>query len=45
MQQRLAETNLAEPNPPALWQWFFGSHPTTAERVRLAGDWETLHRR
>jgi STE24 endopeptidase len=45
MQQRLAETNLAEPDPPAVWQWFFGSHPTTAERVAMARDWEKLERR
>jgi STE24 endopeptidase len=42
MQQRLAENNLAEPDPPAAWQWFFGSHPTTAERVALARDWARL---
>jgi STE24 endopeptidase len=45
MQQRLAVTNVAEPDPPAIWQWFFGSHPTTAERVAMAGDWERLGRR
>jgi STE24 endopeptidase len=42
MQQRLAETNLADPDPPAAWQWFFGSHPTTAQRVALARDWARL---
>ena len=45
MQRGLAETNLGEPDPPALWQWFFGSHPTTAQRVALARDWERLERR
>ncbi|WP_448623939.1 M48 family metallopeptidase [Geodermatophilus sp. URMC 64] len=45
MQQRLAETNLAQPDPPAAWQWFFGSHPTTAERVAMAADWVALDRR
>jgi STE24 endopeptidase len=45
MQQRLAETNLADPDPPAVWQWFFGNHPTTAERVAMAGDWVRLGRR
>jgi STE24 endopeptidase len=39
MQRDLARTNLSDPNPPAAWQWFFGSHPTTAQRVALAGDW------
>ena len=45
MQRGLALTNLSDPDPPAAWQWFFGSHPTTAERIRLAQDWERLDRR
>ncbi len=39
MQERLATTNLSDPDPPAAWQWFFGSHPTKAERVAFAEDW------
>ena len=35
MQRRLAVTNLSEPDPPAVWQWFFGSHPTTAAAGRV----------
>ena len=42
MQRRLATTNLSDPSPPAVWQWMFGSHPTVAERVALAADWERL---
>lgn len=42
MQQRLAGTNLAEPDPPAAWQWFFGSHPTARQRVGMAEDWIRL---
>jgi STE24 endopeptidase len=42
MQQRLAGTNLAEPDPPAAWQWFFGSHPTARQRVGMAEDWIKL---
>ena len=42
MQRGLATTNLADPDPPAAWQWFFGSHPTLAERVALAEDWAEL---
>ena len=45
MQRELAVTNLSEPDPPAALQWFFGSHPTTAQRVGLARDWERLQRR
>jgi STE24 endopeptidase len=39
MQQRLAATNLSDPDPPAAWHWFFGSHPTSAQRVAFAEDW------
>lgn len=42
MQQRLAGSNLTQPDPPAAWQWFFGSHPTPAERVAMAHDWARL---
>jgi STE24 endopeptidase len=42
MQRRLARTNLSDPDPPAAWQWFFGSHPTLAQRVALAEDWAEL---
>jgi STE24 endopeptidase len=44
MQRELAVTNLSEPDPPATLQWFFGSHPTTAQRVGFARDWERLER-
>ncbi|MCF6508348.1 M48 family metallopeptidase [Blastococcus sp. MG754426] len=42
MQQRLARTNLGDPDPPAAWHWFFGSHPTTAQRLAMAADWARL---
>ncbi len=44
MQRRLATTNISDPDPPAAWQWFFGSHPTTAQRVAFAQAWATAHR-
>jgi STE24 endopeptidase len=44
MQRGLAESNLSDPDPPAAWHWFFGSHPTTAERIALAEDWARLER-
>lgn len=43
LQRRLAEANLSDPDPPALWQWAFGSHPTTSERIRQAENWARLH--
>jgi Zn-dependent protease with chaperone function len=45
VQRRLGVANLSDPDPPALWQWFFGTHPTTAERVAFARDWARLHDR
>jgi STE24 endopeptidase len=45
MQRELAVTNIADPSPPRVWQWYFGSHPTVAERVALAQDWERLENR
>jgi STE24 endopeptidase len=42
MQRGLARTNLSDPDPPAAWQWYFGSHPTLAQRVALAEDWSEL---
>ncbi|CCG03030.1 M48 family metallopeptidase [Blastococcus saxobsidens] len=42
MQRRLAATNLADPDPPAAWHWYFGSHPTAAHRIAMAEDWQRL---
>lgn len=42
MQRLLATTNLSDPDPPGALQWFFGSHPTLAQRVALAEDWTEL---
>ena len=39
LQQRLARTNLNDPDP-ATWQYlWFSSHPTAAQRVALAESW------
>jgi STE24 endopeptidase len=45
MQQRLAQTNVSDPDPPVAWQWFFGSHPTAAQRVAMVEDWLRLGER
>ncbi|NEK84540.1 M48 family metallopeptidase [Blastococcus saxobsidens] len=42
MQRRLSTTNLGDPDPPAAWHWYFGSHPTAAQRIALAQDWQRL---
>ena len=36
MQLMLARRSLSDPTPPALSQWWFGSHPTTLERIGVA---------
>nr|WP_221203359.1 M48 family metallopeptidase [Modestobacter versicolor] len=39
VQEQLGTANLSDPDPPALWQWVFGSHPTVPQRVAFAADW------
>ena len=36
LQKELARRSLADPTPPAWSQFWFGSHPTTLERMALA---------
>ncbi|MBK5233612.1 MAG: M48 family metallopeptidase [Thermoleophilia bacterium] len=36
LQVRLAESNLTDPDPPGVYQYLFGSHPTTVERISAA---------
>ncbi|WP_138734536.1 M48 family metallopeptidase [Modestobacter excelsi] len=43
VQEALGVANLNDPDPPAVWQWVFGSHPTVAQRVAFAGDWVKEH--
>jgi STE24 endopeptidase len=45
VQRELGVANLSDPDPPALWQWFFGSHPTVPQRIAFAADWAKVHGR
>jgi STE24 endopeptidase len=36
LQKRLAVTNVADPSPPSLLQFIFGTHPTTMQRIGAA---------
>lgn len=36
LQQRLVRLSLRDPTPPAVEHWWFGSHPTSVERLGLA---------
>jgi STE24 endopeptidase len=45
VQRELGVANLSDPDPPVVWHWFFGTHPTTAQRVAFAADWARAHGR
>ncbi len=36
LQVRLAESNLTDPDPPGVYQYLFGTHPTTVQRISAA---------
>jgi STE24 endopeptidase len=36
LQLRIAASNLSDPDPPAGWQFLFGTHPSTLDRLALA---------
>lgn len=36
LQLDLARRNLSDPDPPAAWQFLFGTHPTTVQRIGMA---------
>lgn len=38
MQTGLSEANLSDVDPPGWLHWWFGSHPTTAERIAMAEE-------
>ncbi|MEU2350872.1 M48 family metallopeptidase [Modestobacter sp. NPDC049651] len=43
VQRRLGTANLSDPSPPGVWQWFYGTHPTTPQRIAFALDWAKVH--
>lgn len=43
LQRSLAQTNLADPDPPRLYQELFGTHPTTMERIGMGLTWARTH--
>ncbi|MGA7397745.1 MAG: M48 family metallopeptidase [Solirubrobacterales bacterium] len=36
LQQQLGDSNLTDPDPPAIYQYVFGTHPTILERIGVA---------
>ena len=43
LQRELAERNISDPDPPALLQALFGTHPTTIERIGIGEAWAREH--
>ncbi|MEI7751239.1 MAG: M48 family metallopeptidase [Candidatus Omnitrophota bacterium] len=42
--EKLGEQNLADPEPPAWYEWFFYDHPSIGKRVEIAKGWTADHR-
>jgi STE24 endopeptidase len=40
LQQQLADRNLADPDPPGVFTFLFGTHPPTVDRIGSAVAWE-----
>jgi Zn-dependent protease with chaperone function len=40
LQQQLADRNLADPDPPGLFTFLFGTHPSATDRIGAAVAWE-----
>jgi STE24 endopeptidase len=40
LQQQLAKRNLADPDPPGVYSFIFGTHPPTIDRIGAALAWE-----
>ena len=40
LQQQLADRNLADPDPPGLFTFLFGTHPPAVDRIGAAVAWE-----
>jgi STE24 endopeptidase len=43
LQRELAERNISDPDPPALLQALFGTHPTTVQRIGIGEEWARDH--
>ena len=42
--EKLGAQNLADPEPPAWYEWFFYDHPSIGKRVAMAKNWTIGHR-
>jgi Zn-dependent protease with chaperone function len=44
LQQQLADRNLADPKPPGIFSFLFGTHPPAIDRIGAALAWQEGHR-
>jgi STE24 endopeptidase len=44
LERSLALRNIGDPDPPALTQALFGTHPTTIQRIGIGRRWEQQRR-
>jgi Zn-dependent protease with chaperone function len=44
LEQRLAVANVADPDPPKIFVWLFGTHPPTIERIGAGVSFERSHK-
>lgn len=42
LQVRLARQNRPDPDPPAVWHFVYGTHPTPIDRIGLAAGWDRI---
>ena len=40
LERRLVRSNVADPDPPAVWQALFGTHPAPIDRIGMAVAYE-----
>jgi len=40
LQQQLADRNLADPDPPEIFTFLFGTHPSAVDRIGAAVAWQ-----
>src|SRR5919109_1442857 len=43
LQRELSLRNISDPDPPALLQALFGTHPTTVQRIGIGEEWAREH--
>ncbi|MBN1528870.1 MAG: M48 family metalloprotease [Thermoleophilaceae bacterium] len=43
LERELAVRNVSDPEPPAITQWLFGTHPTTVQRIGIGEAWAREH--